>query len=193
MKKNIVLLVALLMTSNLSAQTVWKADPVHSNIEFTVTHMVISQVTGHFRDFTVTVTQGKDDFTDSRVDVAIKAASITTDNDMRDNHLRSSDFFDVANTPDITFKSTSFEKTGANTFKITGDLTMRGVTKNITLQATYLGQVKDQSGKLHAGFKASGSVDRYDFGLKWNRAVEAGGVLVSNKVDMNFNIQLIRQ
>ncbi len=187
------LFLILCVASSIFAQgVVWNVDPVHSNVEFTVVHMLISEVTGRFKDFSITVIQPNNDFTDSKVDVAVRTASVSTDNDMRDNHLRSADFFDVANFPEMTFKSTSFEKTDDDTYKITGNLTLHGITKNITLQAKYMGQIKDQQGKTYAGFKASGSINRYDFGLKWNRAIEAGGVAVSDKVDLAFNVKLVR-
>lgn len=172
---------------------IWKIDPVHSNVEFTVVHMVISEVSGHFKEFNATMTQGKDDFSGSTLDVTIKAASISTDNDTRDNHLRSADFFDVTKYPDLTFKSTSFEKTGENEYRITGDLTIHGITKPVTLDAKYLGQIKDSKGTVYAGFKATGRVNRYDYNLKWNRSLDAGGLLISENVDISLNIKMIRQ
>jgi polyisoprenoid-binding protein YceI len=172
---------------------IWKIDPVHSNVEFTVTHMMISEVTGHFKDYTVTLTQGKEDFSGSMLTATIKAASISTDNDMRDNHLRSADFFDAEKYPELTFKSTSFEKTGENEYRITGDLTMHGTTQSVVLDTKYNGQVKDPKGIVYAGFKATGRVNRYDFGLKWNKLLEAGGLMVSENVDITLNIKMVKQ
>jgi polyisoprenoid-binding protein YceI len=172
---------------------VWKQDNAHSRVNFSVTHMVISEVTGGFKEFDVTLTQGKDDFSGSSLEATIKTASINTENEMRDKHLRSDDFLNAEKFPAITFKSTSFEKTGENTFKITGDLTLRDVTKSIVLEAKYLGQVADGRGGLKAGFKATGSINRFDYGVKWNKAIEAGGLIVSDKVDLTLLMELQKQ
>jgi polyisoprenoid-binding protein YceI len=193
MKTMLVIFLALTVHKTLAQGVTWKIDPVHSNVEFTVTHMMISEVTGHFKDFTASMLQGKDDFSGSTIDVTIKSASISTDNDTRDNHLRSADFFDVTKYPDLTFKSTSFEKTGENEYRITGDLTMRGITKSITLDTKYLGRITDSKGMVYAGFKATGMVNRYDYGLKWNRSIEAGGILVSENVAITLNIKMVKQ
>jgi polyisoprenoid-binding protein YceI len=155
--------------------------------------MMISEVTGHFKDFTVMLTQGKEDFSGSTLTATIKAASISTDNDMRDNHLRSADFFDVEKFPELTFKSTSFEKIGEDEYRITGDLTMHGITKSVVLDTKYNGQLKDSKGTVYAGFKATGRVNRYDFGLKWNKSLEAGGILVSENVDITLNVKMVKQ
>ena len=192
MKKLIALLLAMSIQSVFAQGVTWKIDPVHSNVEFTVTHMMISEVTGHFKEFTATLTQGKDDFSGSTLTATIKAASISTDNDRRDNHLRSADFFDVEKFPELTFKSTSFEKTGENEYRITGDLTMRGITKSVVLDTKYNGQLKDSNGTMYAGFKAVGRVNRYHFDLKWNQALEAGGILVSENVDITLNVKLVK-
>jgi polyisoprenoid-binding protein YceI len=187
------ILLAIGVQGAIAQQSTWKIDPVHSNVEFTVTHMVISEVTGHFKDYSVTLTQGKDDFSGSTLTAVIKTASISTDNDMRDNHLRSSDFFDVEKFPEMTFKSTSFEKLGDSDYRITGDLTMHGVTKSVVLDTKYNGQIKDSKGTSYAGFKATGKVNRYDFGLKWNKALEAGGIMVSENVDITLNVKMVQQ
>ena len=153
--------------------------------------MMISEVAGSFKQVSGTITQVNGDFTGSSVDVDIKTASITTDNDARDNHLRSGDFFDAANNPDIIFKSTSFEKTGDNSYIVKGNLTMHGITKSVELQTTYNGSITDGQGKKHAGFTATGSVNRTDFGLTWNKTLEAGGVLVSELVKLTLNIEAV--
>ncbi len=193
MKTMLAILLAVSIQT-VSAQVVtWKIDPVHSNVQFTVTHMMISEVTGHFKDFAVTMAQGKDDFSGSTLDVSIKAASISTDNDTRDNHLRSADFFDATKYPDLTFKSTSFDKTGENEYRIAGDLTMHGITKSVSLDTKYLGQIKDSKGTVYAGFKATGKINRYDYNLKWNRSLDAGGLLVSENVDITLNVKMVKQ
>jgi polyisoprenoid-binding protein YceI len=155
--------------------------------------MMISEVTGNFRDVTSTITQNNADFTGSKIEVTIKSASINTDNDTRDNHLRSADFFDVAKYPEITFQSTSFEKTGTDTYLIKGTLTMHGVSKAAALNAKMIGQVKNGRGMTITAFKASTVINRTDFGLIWNKALESGGVLVSEKVEISINAEMVKQ
>jgi polyisoprenoid-binding protein YceI len=193
LKTLLALLLVVSIQGAFAQQTTWKMDPVHSNVEFTVTHMVISEVTGHFKDFSATLTQGKEDFSGSILSATIKTASISTDNDMRDNHLRSADFFDVEKFPEMTFKSTSFEKLGESDYRITGDLTMHGVTKSVVLNTKYNGQIKDPKGTVYVGFKAAGKVNRTEFGVKWNKALEAGGIMVSDNVDITLNVKMVKQ
>lgn len=171
----------------------WKSDPVHSNIQFSIAHMVVSDVTGNFKEFTATVIQEKEEFTDSKVEVTIKTASIDTRVERRDNHLRSADFFDAEKFPEMTFKSTSFKKTGNDAYALTGDMMMHGITRSVVLNVKYNGQVRQDDGTIRAGFKATGSLSRYDYGLKWNRAIEAGGFLVGETVDILLNIGFIKQ
>lgn len=194
--KNLVALFFLLAVSSAAPaapSATWKQDRAHSQVQFSVTHLVISEVTGAFKDFDVTLTQDKDDFSGSTLEATIKAASIFTDNDVRDKHLRSEDFFNAEKFPAISFKSTSFEKTGENSYKISGNLTIRDVTKPIVLDAKYQGQITDPWGNQKAGFKATGSINRLDFGVKWNKALEAGGLVVSDKVDLTFLMELEKQ
>lgn len=177
-----------------SAQTaIWKQDNAHSRVNFSVVHMVISEVTGGFKEFDVTLTQGKDDFTGSTLEATIKTASINTENEMRDKHLRSDDFLNAEKYPVISFKSTAFEKTGENAYKITGNLTLRDVTKPVVLDAKLLGQVVDGRGNQRAGFKATTSINRFDYGVKWNKTIEAGGLIASDKVDLTFLMELQKQ
>jgi polyisoprenoid-binding protein YceI len=194
--KNLVALLFLLAVSSAAPaapSATWKQDRAHSQVQFSVTHLVVSEVTGAFKDFDVTLTQGKDDFSGSSLEATIKTASISTDNDARDKHLRSEDFFNAEKYPAISFKSTSFEKTGDNSYKISGNLTIRDVTKPIVLDAKYQGQITDPWGNQKAGFKATGSINRLDFGVKWNKALEAGGLVVSDKVDLTFLMELQKQ
>jgi polyisoprenoid-binding protein YceI len=193
MKTVLAFLLAIGIQGAIAQPSTWKVDPAHSNVEFTVTHMMISEVTGRFKDFFVTLTQNNEDFSGSSLTATIKTASISTDNDRRDNHLRSADFFEVEKFPEMTFKSTSFDKLGGNQFRITGDLTMHGITKSVALETIYNGQEKDSRGTVYAGFKATGRVNRYDFGLKWNVGLEAGGILVSENVDITLNIKMMKQ
>jgi polyisoprenoid-binding protein YceI len=172
-------------------QTTWRLDPAHTTVRFSVRHMVVTEASGRFAQFEGTIFRPGDDFADGAIDVKIKAASITTDNEMRDNHLRSADFFDAEKYPDLIFKSRSFEKTGESEYKILGDLTIRGITKPVELKAEYFGEAKDWEGKRHVGFKAEGALNRSDFDLNWNMALEAGGVLVGEKVKLHFDVEAI--
>ena len=178
---SIALAFALLGSIGSAQATVWKQDNAHSQVKFSVTHMVISEVTGGFKEFDVTL------------EATLKTASINTENEMRDKHLRSDDFLNAEKYPTISFKSTSFEKTGENTYKITGTLTIRDVTKPVVLDAKYLGQANDGNGNQKAGFKATGSISRFDYGVKWNKAIEAGGLIVSDKVELTFLMELQKQ
>ena len=183
--------IAVLMTSVLFAQEKnWSLDKAHSNIGFSIAHLVISDVQGNFTDYDVKLTTNKEDFSDASVEVEIQTASINTDNKKRDDHLRSADFFDAEKYPTITFKSKSFEKVADNKFKITGDLTMHGITKEIVLDMVYRGQAKDPWGNTKAGFKATATLDRYEYGLKYNSALETGGLLIGQEVDIHIDLQV---
>ena len=188
--------VAVVFTSVLSAAVsaqTWKQDGAHSQVQFAVTHMVISEVMGNFKEFDVTLKQVNEDFAGSSLEATIKTASINTENEVRDKHLRSDDFFNAEKFPVITFKSTSFEKSGEKSYKITGNLTIRDVTKPIVLDAKNTGQITDPSGSQRAGFKATASINRLDFGVKWNKAIEAGGFVVSDRVDLTLLMELVKQ
>ncbi len=176
-----------------TSQTIWNIDPVHSNVEFTVTHLIISDVTGRFTEFEGTLTQTKDDFTGSNINATIIVKSIDTDNEKRDQHLLTSDFFNSEKYPTITFKSTSFKSSGKNKFKIVGDLTINGITKPVTLESTFRGETKDSRGNTRIAFKASTSINRFDYDVKWNAPLETGGLVVGKTVDINLNIQLIKE
>jgi polyisoprenoid-binding protein YceI len=195
MKRIVLAAVALLIAvSGAVAQITWKQDPSHSQVRFSVTHMVIAEVTGNFREFEVSLVQkGTEDFAGSTLNATIKTASINTDNEGRDKHLRSDDFFNAEAYPAITFKSTSFEKTGRDAYLIKGDLTIREVTKPVTLTARYTGQAKDPRGNVKIGFKATTAINRFDFGVKWNKAIEAGGLIVGETVDIMLLMELTQQ
>ena len=191
MKKMVLLLVfGLIAAIPATAQQTWKIDQSHSNVMFTVSHLVVSDVTGYFKEFEGKLTTTKDDFSDAMVDVSIKIASINTDIEKRDNHLKSDDFFNAEKFPMMTFTSRKFEKTGNNTFKITGDLTIRDVTKEVVLDAKYKGQVVDPWGNTKAGWVATTIINRFDYNLKWNAAMEAGGLVVGENVDIRLNMEL---
>jgi len=169
----------------------WNLDPTHTSVKFSVRHMVVTEVSGRFNRFEGTIAQTGDDFSRAAIDVTIKAASISTDNEMRDNHLRSADFFDVEQFPTLTFKSRTSEKVGETEYIITGDLTMHGITKPIELKAEYYGEMKDWENKRHIGFTAIGVLNRTDFGLTYNMALEAGGVVVGEKIKILLDVEAV--
>ena len=185
---------AILFTviGGVAAQTTWKADKAHSKIDFSVTHMVIAEVDGRFTDFDATLTASKDDFSDAKITATIKTASITTDNDFRDKHLRSDDFFNADKYPEIKFKSTSIEKTGENTYKITGDLTIRDTTKTVVLDTKYNGQVVGM-GATKCAFKATTTINRFDYGVHWDKTIESGGLVVGKNVDITLLLEFNKQ
>jgi polyisoprenoid-binding protein YceI len=189
--KKALLFVLLFGLTVASAQT-WKSDLSHSRVEFTVTHLMISEVTGRFTQFDATLQQGKEDFTDSKIETTIKTASVSTDNEGRDKHLRSDEFFNAEKFPELKFTSTSFEKTGKDSYRITGQLTMRDVTKEVVLEAKFLGSLSDPRG-TRAGFKATGTINRQDWGVKWNRTLDSGGVVVSDNVTITLLMEFIQQ
>ncbi|MFH0991303.1 MAG: YceI family protein [bacterium] len=181
---------AVLAVGTLLAQdTAWKLDKSHTSVSFSVRHMIISDVTGSFKDFDVSMTSSKEDFSDLTVEAAIKVASITTDNQGRDNHLKSDDFFNAEKFPEIKFKSTKVEKVGDKSFKITGDFTMRDVTKQVTFDAVLNGVIITERGTV-SGWKATTAINRFDYNLKWNRALETGGLVVGEMVNITLNLEL---
>lgn len=173
--------------------TTWALDASHSNLKFTVTHLMVSEVEGKFKLFDGKMTSTAADFSDAQIEFSADVSSINTDSDMRDNHLRSDDFFNVEKYPAMTFKSTSFKKTGNNTYKLTGNLSIRDVTQSVTFDVVYGGEMKDPYGNIKAGFKATGSIDRLSYGLKWNAITEAGGTVVSKDVKITANVQLLKK
>jgi len=181
------------MTSTAVAGTsTWTIDPSHSTVEFVAKHMMITTVKGRFAEFTGTIVADEENLAGSSVDVTMQTASIDTRSEQRDGHLRSADFLDVENYPEVTFRSTRVEGTKEE-FKLTGDLTIRGVTRPITLDVTFGGEGKDPWGGTRASFSAHGKFDRRDFGLTWNVALETGGILVSNEVKINIEAQVVLQ
>jgi polyisoprenoid-binding protein YceI len=174
------------------ASALWNIDTTHSGIHFSVRHMVIAKVRGSFRTYGGTVSLDEQDITASSVSIHIETASIDTGVEQRDNHLRSADFFDVEKFPAITFQSTKVERSSGNGLRVTGNLTIRDVTREVELEAEQLGIGKDPWGNVKAAFEAKTSVDRRDFGLKWNQALETGGVLVGEKVEISLEIQAVK-
>jgi polyisoprenoid-binding protein YceI len=177
------------------ATTKWVLDPSHSEVSFKVKHLMVTNVSGSFNTFSVAAdTANGDDFTNAVVEFSADTSSISTNSEQRDEHLKSADFFDAANFPQITFKATRLEKKVSDgDFELTGNLTIKGVTKSVKLNAEFGGVVKDPWGNTKAGFTVTGKFNRKDFGLTWNAALETGGVMVSEEVRINTEIQLIKQ
>lgn len=171
-----------------AAESTWTVDPSHSKLGFSITHMMVSDVDGAFKNFTATVTSSKDDFSDAVVVLSADVASVSTDNDARDKHIKSPDFFDAEKFPKMTFKSTSFKKTADKTYKVTGDLTLRGVTKPVVLDATLRGVYTNQAKKQVAGFKISGIIKRKDF----NVGASFPAAALSDEVTLTSNTELVK-
>ncbi len=182
----------LLINKELPMST-WTIDHAHTEIGFSVRHLMISNVRGHFKSFEGTVVANDDTFKDAKISLTIDPASISTNNDMRDGHLKSADFFEVEKFPTLTFESTSFVATGDRQYEIKGNMTMHGVTKEISFVATLEGFGKNMQGARVASFDLTGSIIRSDFGLTWNAAIETGGVTVSDEVKFNFTTELVEQ
>ena len=171
----------------------WVGDPAHSEVKFKVKHLMITNVTGSFDDYKIEVHSDGEGFNNPEISFTAKAASVDTNNEQRDAHLRSADFFDADTYPEITFKSTKYESAGSNgDYVLEGDLTMKDVTKKIKLDVEFLGVHKDPWGNAKAGFSISGKINRKDWGLTWNAALESGGVLVSEEVKINAEVQLAK-
>lgn len=184
---------AILLVVITNAQTTnWNIDASHSNVRFSVSHMVISEVEGNFTKFEGTVATSKEDFSDAVVSFTIDVSSVNTNDADRDDHLKGEDFFNVDKNPSIIFKSTSMEKVGENKFKVTGDFTMNGVTKEITLNAKYGGTINDPWGNTRAGFKISGTIDRTLWGLKYNSKMDTGGLMIGEEIEIVCKIELVK-
>ena len=171
----------------------WQIDNAHSEVTFSVRHMMISKVRGRFNSFRGTIDFNEAEPARSTVNVEIDVDSIETRDAQRDGHLRSADFFDVANYPLMTFVSTRVEPTSNNTGRIVGDLTIRGVTREVVLDVEYAGQSKSPWGSTSAGFHAETKINRKDWGLNWNQALETGGILVGEEVTITIELELIKQ
>jgi polyisoprenoid-binding protein YceI len=171
----------------------WQLDASHSSVEFSVKHLMIASVKGSFGKLEASIAGTDKDVSGANVTVKIDVSSIDTGNDQRDAHLRSGDFFDVEKFPAITFAGKRVVGDVSGEFKLVGDLTIRGVTKEITLDATFEGRAKDPWGNARLGYTATGKIRRTDFGLNWNQALEAGGVLVSEDVKIAVEAQFVRQ
>ena len=172
----------------------WVIDSTHSEVQFKVKHLMISTVTGNFGTYEGSVeTSNEEDFAGAKVSFSADIDSISTGQEQRDGHLKSGDFFDAENFPKLTFASTSMEKVDDENYSVTGDLTIKGTTKQVTLKAEFGGIMGDFYGNTKAGFDISGKINRQDFGLTWGAVTEAGGVVVSDEVRLAFNIQVAKQ
>ncbi|MDN5202947.1 YceI family protein [Fulvivirgaceae bacterium BMA10] len=196
-RKFVLTLVASLVlgATAFSQSTKWISEEngSHSSIGFAVDHLVISETTGEFEDYTITVLADKEDFTDAQFEFVAQVESINTKDAKRDEHLRSGDFFEASKYQTITFKGKKFKKVKDNRYKVTGDLTIKGITKTVTLDAKFGGIIKDPWGNTRAGLKVFGAIDRNDFGLKYNATLEAGGLLIGEEVRITCNVELIKQ
>ena len=180
------------MATETQAKTTWKIDTAHSTVEFAVKHMMFTTVKGRFTDVSGTIELDDENPLAGRADIVIAASSLDTREAQRDAHLRSADFLDVEKFPSLTFRSTKLEGTPQE-FRMTGDLTIHGVTRPITLAVKHEGRGKDPWGGERVGYSATGKLNRKDFGLLWNAALETGGVLVGDEVKITLDMQLVKQ
>jgi len=171
----------------------WTIDPAHSQVQFTVRHMMISNVRGRFENFTGTVEFDEKNPSDIKMDIAIDAASINTRDEQRDAHLKSADFLNAEQHPQIIFKSSRAEKVSDDRFKVTGDLTISGITHPVTLDVEYAGTALSPWGTTSAGFSAHTKISRKEWGLVWNAALETGGVLVGDEIKIEIEVELVKQ
>jgi polyisoprenoid-binding protein YceI len=179
-------------TDTTTGTSTWTLDASHTNVGFAVKHMMIATVRGNFSDVSATVTLEGADYRTAKIEAEIDAASITTRNEQRDTHLRSADFFDVDNFPKLTFRSTGVDVKSENQLEVTGDLTIRGTTKPVTLNVLIEGQGKDPWGGQRTAFSAETKIKRAEYGLTWNQALEAGGVLVSDDIRITIEGELVQ-
>lgn len=176
------------------ANVKWAVDPMHSEVQFKVKHLMISTVTGYFQNFSVEVETEGEEFTEAEsIIFTADANSISTNNEQRDAHLRSADFFDAENQKEIRFVGNTYEKVSGNDYQLTGDLTIKGVTKPVTVDVEFGGIVVDPYGQTKAGFTVSGKINRKEFGLTWSAVTEAGSVVVGDEIKLQAEIQLVKQ
>jgi len=171
----------------------YKIDAMHSDVTFKVKHLMISTVTGSFTGFDATLEAEQDDLSDAKISFSADINTISTGNEQRDGHLKSEDFFDAAKYPTLSFVSTSFKKIDGSDYELAGNLTIKDVTKPVVLAVEYGGTMTDFYGQFKAGFDISGKISRSEFGLTWSAVTEAGGVVVSDEVKLNFSIQMVKQ
>ncbi len=190
--KKAFLAVALLLTVGASAQN-WIIDPAHSSVKFKTRYLLISEVEGTFKKFDGTFTSSQPDFKDLSATMTVDVNSVNSDNEMRDNHLKSDDFFNAEKFPTMTFKSTGIKSLGKGRFVLSGELTIRDVTKKVDVPLVYGGTVKDPWGNTRAGFKATGTINRKEFKLTWDKKTEAGEAVVGDDVEFTIDASLIKK
>jgi polyisoprenoid-binding protein YceI len=173
-------------------QAVWVIDAAHSTAGFVVRHLV-SKVRGQFQEFEGRIIGNPEDLSTAQAEFSAVVASVNTNQPDRDKHLRTSDFFDVEHYPTMTFQSTRIQKTGDGTYTVHGNLTLRGVTKEVPVKVEYLGSSPDPWGHVRAGFECSARINRKDFGVNWNQVLEAGGMMVGDNVDINLELETVKQ
>jgi len=173
--------------------TKWVLDPAHSELLFKVKHMMITNIKGEFRNFEAQITTSGNDFNSAKVQATIESGSVFTNSTDRDNHLKKDDFFDVEHFPALTFEGTQFEKLDDENYKLKGMLTIKGISKEVVLDVEHGGVQKDPWGNTKAGFSFTGKINRKDWGLNWNAALEAGGVMVSEEVKLQGEVQFTQQ
>lgn len=188
-----ILALVLVVAISSFAQTTWVVDNAHSNVKFSVSHLVISEVEGNFKVYSGTLQSSKSDFADAKVDFSVDVNTIDTDNEMRDRHLKSDDFFNAERFPQMILKSVSWKKVDDQHYLLEGNLTIRDVTKRVAFAVMYGGTVKDPWGNVKAGFKGTAVINRFDFGLKWNALTEAGGATVGKDVTVTLNLEFTQK
>jgi polyisoprenoid-binding protein YceI len=193
MKKISLIVLSFVAAYSAAAQSTWNVDKSHSKVQFVVSHMVVSEVTGHFKDFNGKLASKGNSVENADITFTINVKSVDTDDAKRDEHLLAPDFFDAEKYPTITFKSSSFKKISDKKYKLTGDLTMHGVTKKIDLDVTYGGEVKDPWGKTRSGYKIKGLINRNDYGVSWSKNMDAGGLVVGEDVELNIAVELVKE
>jgi polyisoprenoid-binding protein YceI len=171
----------------------YKIDAAHSEINFKVKHLMITNVTGNFTQFDATMEASADDFSDAKISFEADVNSINTNNEQRDGHLKSDDFFNAEQFPKLTFVSSGLQKKSDSEYALTGDLTIRNITKTVTLDVEFGGTMTDPWGQQKAGFEINGKINRKDFDLKWTATTEAGGIVVSDEVKLQLAVQMIKQ
>lgn len=184
--------IEIIENNSKDAAAKWSVDKAHSNVKFTVTHLLVSEVEGSFKLFGGSMETSKPDFSDAKISFTVDVNSVNTDNDMRDKHLKSDEFFGAEKYPQMKFVSTSFTHADGNKYKLGGNLTIKDVTKPVVFDVTY-GGTANAMGKTKSGFKAKTTINRFDYHLKWDKATEAGGLVVSKDVDLVVNVELNKE
>ncbi len=192
-KLSSIFIVLMLVISASNAQNTWMPDKAHSSVNFKIKHMGISFVNGRFQNFEGEITGAADDFSDMSVDFTLDATSVTTDVAQRDEHIKSPDILDVEQFPSIHYVSSSVAKTAENEYDVTGNLTMHGVTKAVTLHVVYLGQETDFYKNVKAGLLVTGIINRYDFGVEYNAPLESGNLLIGKTMDFTAELELVKE